>query len=281
MAFIGVRISWLMFARNSLLARLAASRGVARLGELLRARGDFGLQVRLVFPQAPFEVLAFGDVLQHADNIPWLAVGIAPHFGDLAHPVHRIAQQQAVFVLQSRAGECRAPCLLDAGPIVRMHLAKVALHRARRALGQAELAAGFRRKLDAAVVDVAYPASDPADGLRAIQVGAARIGLRGLACQIAAQRLRFADPVLVGTQHPDDGDRGQDQGDDLGAEIDQNRPVFPQGQPACQVRDRQGRHRKGRRGRRPAPHRARRSASRHRTPVPETRPRSAHARRPC
>ena len=36
--FIGVRISWLMLARNSLLARFAASAASLRLAQLLLAR---------------------------------------------------------------------------------------------------------------------------------------------------------------------------------------------------------------------------------------------------
>ena len=46
--FIGVRISWLMLARNSLLARLASSARILRLGELRGALRDLDLEVFLV-----------------------------------------------------------------------------------------------------------------------------------------------------------------------------------------------------------------------------------------
>ena len=64
MPFIGVRISWLIVARNSDLARLAVSARVARLAQVARPVGDLLLEVAAMRFEA---LVALADVTAACD----------------------------------------------------------------------------------------------------------------------------------------------------------------------------------------------------------------------
>ncbi|WXG53289.1 MAG: hypothetical protein RNU03_00840 [Candidatus Sedimenticola sp. (ex Thyasira tokunagai)] len=65
MAFIGVRISWLILARKTLLALLAISALCCALGQLISALRDHLFEVKVVFVQFCDKLMLHSDITEY------------------------------------------------------------------------------------------------------------------------------------------------------------------------------------------------------------------------